>query len=1119
MSHTSWFPRLTNRPRRTVRHRRPLWLERLEDRVTPTIDPTTPFQLDGNAITQVTTPATHDWDQVFADAGSPTAVPSSGTFTAGAQSKAVAGGFSNDLVTSNMDDIFTGGGSKDTQGIQSGAWQFTASRPQPKDDIANAFAAAYNVAQPDGTTHLILYAGADRYSNNGDSTMGFWFFNNVIGEGKAGSNGTGPFTGTHEDGDLLLISDFTQGGSVSTPTLYEWVGNDATGHLQLISGVPSGDTIAIVNNSTTNLPWSFTDKTGTPNNGALPGEFIEEGVDLTALHLVGCFNSFLAETRSSQSPTATLSDFVLGRIDLCSVQGTNTLSLSKFDTFTGKGDLEQIDIGVINTGAVPMYLQSVTDTSGAQTLLGNLLAEQSNPVAPVESVTSTILHNGQSIGSAAQGSELDPGDEILFHVSRRVQQNDPDPTTGMVTFVLNDAPDGSGDNESANSQWAVNLFQPSAKLTETASPTTATQLGQVITYTFTLSNTSSSDSPNLILDPSNSNGFFTDTLFPSIESDAIAAAINAGYGANGVINLPSGASFSFTETRPIQAGDPNPLTDSASAGFTFADTTDFPNVIHAAASASVTLVPHLEISKAVTPGDPSTVQPGGTASFTITVTNDGAGPATNVVVTDQLPDASQLSWMASSSAFTSSINSSGLLTATDASLAAGTSASITVSAVVPLNFFGTSGGGTGTGNNDPVPLNLFELDGNVTKGDLTSGEVPPPTPPQGSTTPSHDWDQVYADNTVNPKTNTAAAIASNFVNDPINTTGDDIFTGGGSKDPNPISQWQFKNGKPQGKDDIENAFAALYKDPSTSDQILYAGLTRFDNSGDATAGFWFFVNPISENANGTFSGTHSDGDILLVSDFTIGGSESTIKVFEWSSVPVNGSNLVLLNNGNLPSGSTFAIVNGAPISVPWSYLNKSSANKPDHGEFLEEGINLTGLGLNGCFSSFLAETRSSQSPTATLSDLVLGNFSTCDVKLPNQASVQASNFNNGQPITSNMVVIDINDGDPPMTAMPLVSRAVTISPSISPRGLRDSALADQTSSAPALSGLALSLGSNNSSNGSNLSSWESAVLAVMEAERKLLDSAFTALDQTLMDWADQVLRDPLAIGTAGIMGI
>jgi hypothetical protein len=294
--------------------------------------------------------------------------------------------------------------------------------------------------------------------------------------------------------------------------------------------------------------------------------------------------------------------------------------------------------------------------------------------------------------------------------------------------------------------------------------------------------------------------------------------------------------------------------------------------------------------------------------------------------------------------------------------------------------------------------------------------VTPNTPP-GSTTPSHDWDQVFADNTSNPITNTAGALASSFVTDAVNSRTDDIFTGGGSKDTLGIQKgpWLFTDGKPQGKDDITHAFAAMYKDPGTGDQVLYAGLDRFDNSGDSTAGFWFFVNPIGEgaiskgNGTGPFTGTHTDGDILLVSDFTVGGSVSTIRVFKWVGSDSTGS-LVGLNNGNPINGSTFAIVNGAPVSVPWSFTNKSGASQPAAGELLEEGVNLTGLGLNGCFSSFLAETRSSQSPTATLSDFVLGSFNTCDVKLPNQASVSASNFNNGQPITSNTVVIDLNDG-------------------------------------------------------------------------------------------------------------
>src|SRR5207237_10650212 len=117
------------------------------------------------------------------------------------------------------------------------------------------------------------------------------------------------------------------------------------------------------------------------------------------------------------------------------------------------------------------------------------------------------------------------------------------------------------------------------------------------------------------------------------------------------------------------------------------------------------------------------------------------------------------------------------------------------------------------------------------------------------------------------------------------------------------------------------AFAATYPAAATIAVILYAGLDRYDNSGDATAGFWFVQNSIGENAGVTtngghpFVGKHTDGDILLVSDFTVGGSTSTIKVFKWSGDDATGSLVAV----PAPPNSTFAIVNGAPISVPWSF--------------------------------------------------------------------------------------------------------------------------------------------------------------------------------------------------------
>src|SRR5262249_40227830 len=366
-------------------------------------------------------------------------------------------------------------------------------------------------------------------------------------------------------------------------------------------------------------------------------------------------------------------------------------------------------------------------------------------------------------------------------------------------------------------------FQPSASLTVTANPTTATSLGQPITYTYTVNNTSSSDSPNLVLDTGNPNNSFTDTLLGDLEADAIAA---------GGGSLAPGASFTSTETRPIQAGDPTPLTNTANVAFTLAQNFgNFTNIITAQSSASVTLLPHLEIAKAVTPGFPDVIHPGDTASFTITVSNTGAGPATNVQVTDQLPAADQLTWTVFSSAFdtTSITNPGDFLTAFSSAIPAGASESITVQAIIPLDIFGTTGGGTGSG--DPVTAGVFELDGNVTTGVLGAS---------GSTTTSHDWDQVFAD--VTNGTSTSGAIAVSFVTDAVSSNGDDIFTGGGSKDTQGIQQgpWLFTNSKPQAKNDITHAYAATYTDPNNGHVLLFAGLDRFDNSGDTTARFRFF---------------------------------------------------------------------------------------------------------------------------------------------------------------------------------------------------------------------------------------------------------------------------------------
>src|SRR5262249_9808594 len=435
---------------------RPLRVEQLEDRITPSVNPAVPLELDGN-VTHVT--PTHDWDQIFADAQPLT--NGDGTFTQGPTSGALAGSFFTDAVNTNTDDIFTGGGSKDTLGIQSGKWLFTGSKPQGKDDITHAYASAYI----DSNNHLILYAAMDRFDNSGDATAGFWFFANNIGQNpNVTQNGGHPFVGTHSDGDILLVSDFTVGGSTSNIKVFHWTGNDATGSLvALNNGNPiNGNTFAVVNSGPISVPWSYTNKSGQSQPAA--GEFLEEGVDLTALGLQGCFSSFMAETRSSQSPTATLSDFVLGSFPLCSLAAPQFNGLSKV------GDSATYPLTVTNSGGMPLYIQSVSDT-----VLGNIVVNHTlqSPVAPVTSISSAFNFN----------TALAPGASLTIFVTRTVQPGDGDPTTSTVTFIGTDDMAGTTEQIMASADNSVNLFQPSATLTLSASPSSAT-VGTPITYTY-----------------------------------------------------------------------------------------------------------------------------------------------------------------------------------------------------------------------------------------------------------------------------------------------------------------------------------------------------------------------------------------------------------------------------------------------------------------------------------------------------------------------------------------------------------------------------------------------------------------------------------------------------------
>jgi hypothetical protein len=261
---------------------------------------------------------------------------------------------------------------------------------------------------------------------------------------------------------------------------------------------------------------------------------------------------------------------------------------------------------------------------------------------------------------------------------------------------------------------------------------------------------------------------------------------------------------------------------------------------------------------------------------------------------------------------------------------------------------------------------------------------------------AEDWDKVCPAATpagIGGCLGGTTADASSFKIDPPAAT---IFTTGGSKDTLDVTGWQWKNGSVPDKDDLLHAFAARNED------LLYFGADRFALQGTATLGVWFMqgnVGPIPDGAtSGTFSGSHQNGDILILADFQASGENSAVRVFEWAIPAVNGENLVLIagtettpsdcvNSATTPvhpsypnAGSEFcATANLVNTNSPWAFQSKDgAANIFGPGLFFEGGVDLAALDLDeGCFSTFLAETRSSNAPGSQLKDFVTGQLEQC----------------------------------------------------------------------------------------------------------------------------------------------
>ena len=364
------------------------------------------FELDGNAVDQPA--AGDDWDLVY-----------------GTGNHADSTQFVTDPVDDANDDTFTGGSTKDDINTSSWLWK-TAKASQAKNDITHAFAAAYT--DPDNN-HTLAYFGLNKWEADGDNFVGFWFFKNQIGRTGAGTPPGSPFSGVHAIGDILVLADYTNGGGLATFNVFEWVGSggdaNAAGTLNTVaSGVPctaAGDiACGATNTSNETAPWPFTGRdAGTgEENVFLPGTLFEGGIDLTQLGLdTGCFTTFLAETRSSQSVDATLSDFAGGNFSFC-VTPEITTQVSGTSFVIGSGSVSDTahlsGSKGVPTGTVSFFLCGPTGAAadctsgGANAGAGKVVDGSGDAVSNAMSPTAPGFYCFRAEYTPAQGSKYLP---------------------------------------------------------------------------------------------------------------------------------------------------------------------------------------------------------------------------------------------------------------------------------------------------------------------------------------------------------------------------------------------------------------------------------------------------------------------------------------------------------------------------------------------------------------------------------------------------------------------------------------------------------------------------------------------------------------------------------------
>ncbi|HEY8755194.1 MAG TPA: DUF11 domain-containing protein [Candidatus Dormibacteraeota bacterium] len=532
----------------------------------------------------------------------------------------------NTYFTSNKDIQQIGTGASDEWGCS------PVNNPTPKDDIQNTYAAVFKIpaGAPENAGHTVIYLGIERGSNNGDSFAGFWLFKDPA----VSCSGTNNFSGQHETGDTLILTNFTNGGGTANVSVFQWTGGP-TGSLSTtplasgnVCGVAPGGTAgdpvcAISNAATITSPWFPTSH--------LANTFTEAALDLTSIFSANnssgpCFSNFMGETRSSQEISATLKDFAGGLLNTCTQPPVTThASGNGSSQFPGSAqhDTATVTGTPAPTGTATFFLCSPTQTtsagcpSGAGTQVGSPVTltpgSGSSTAQSTPDVTGITAPNDLAVGTYCWGAQYTPdtASQDLYLASYGTDNTNECFTVAKATPTMATQANffsGSGDLSSNP------VLSDTATLTNVHTGTAGAPAGETVSFSLY--------------------GPFANGVTPSCGGTPLFTSTGTLSGSGTTYTATSGthavtATGTYVWTASY-AGDA--FNNSASEG------------CNGTNESQTISTPLLSITKTA---DNATVSAGDTIGFTIKVTNSsaaGTGNATGVTLSDPLPAGTGINW-------------------------------------------------------------------------------------------------------------------------------------------------------------------------------------------------------------------------------------------------------------------------------------------------------------------------------------------------------------------------------------------------------------------------------------------------------------------------------------------